>query len=309
MTHVTNMVELTTEIDELKFDPPLILASGILGQTADSMKQVLKHGMGAVVTKSIGEEPRKGHPNPSMVEMEHGLLNAMGLPNPGIDEFEKELQELKVKVDGKPIIGSIFASDSEGFIDLSMKMERMGADAIELNLSCPHAEGYGAAIGTDPKEVKKVVRTVVDAVDTPVFAKLPPVNNIVDSAVVSEEAGADAIVAINTVKAMSINFETRTPVLGNEVGGYSGPVVKPIGLRCVYEIYQEVDIPIIGCGGVTTGRDVLEYIIAGATALEMGSVIHYRGKDAPNKIVSEIEELMGSEDIDSISDLIGTAHK
>jgi len=303
------MVELRTEIDELKFDPPLILASGILGQTSDSMEQVLEHGMGAVVTKSIGEEPRKGHPNPCMVEMEHGLLNAMGLPNPGIKEFEKEFQDLKVKVNEKPIIGSIFASDSDGFIDLSLQMEEMGAAAVELNLSCPHAEGYGAAIGTDPDEVKKMVEGVVGEVDIPVFAKLPPVNNIVDSAVSSEKAGADAIVAINTVKAMAVNFETRKPILGNEVGGYSGPAVKPIGLRCVYEIYEEIDIPIIGCGGVTTGRDALEYIIAGASALEIGSVIHYRGKEAPSKIASEMDEMVKSEGMENISDLIGAAHK
>lgn len=302
------MVELRTEIDELKFDPPLILASGILGQTADSMGQVLGRGMGAVVTKSIGEKSRKGHPNPSMVKMEHGLLNAMGLPNPGIEEFEKEMDELKKKTQ-KPIIGSVFASDTSGFQELSSRMEEMGAAAVELNLSCPHAEGYGAAIGTDPDEVKRMVEAVVREVDLPVLAKLPPVNNIVDSAVSSEKAGADAVVAINTVKAMAINFETKTPILGNKVGGYSGPAVKPIGLRCVYEIYEEVDIPIIGCGGVNTGRDALEYILAGASALEIGSVIHYRGKDAPKKIVSEIEELMRSEEIDNISDLIGTAHK
>ncbi|MGM0510231.1 MAG: dihydroorotate dehydrogenase [Thermoplasmatota archaeon] len=302
------MVELRTEIDELKFDPPLILASGILGQTADSMGQVLGRGMGAVVTKSIGEKSRKGHPNPSMVKMEHGLLNAMGLPNPGIEEFEKEMDELKKKTQ-KPIIGSVFASDTSGFQELSSRMEEMGAAAVELNLSCPHAEGYGAAIGTDPDEVKRMVEAVVREVDLPVLAKLPPVNNIVDSAVSSEKAGADAVVAINTVKAMAINFETKTPILGNKVGGYSGPAVKPIGLRCVYEIYEEVDIPIIGCGGVNTGRDALEYILAGASALEIGSVIHYRGKDAPKNIVSEIEELMRSEEIDNISDLIGTAHK
>lgn len=302
------MVELKTDVGELEFDPPLILASGILGQTADSMKQIIESGMGAVVTKSIGKEPRKGHPNPSMVEMEYGLLNAMGLPNPGIDGFEKEMDELKKKID-KPIIGSIFASDADGFVELSRRMEKMGADAVELNLSCPHAEGYGAAIGTDPEKVRDVVKTVTLKVDIPVFAKLPPVNNIVESAISSEEAGADAIIAINTVKAMAINLETRKPILGNEVGGYSGPAVKPIGLRCVYEIYEEVDIPIIGCGGVTNGRDVMEYLLAGAAALEMGSVIHYRGKDAPKKIVSEMEELMRFEGIDNISDLIGTAHK
>ncbi len=301
------MVDINTRISEITLENPLLLASGILGQTADSMKNILESGMGGVVTKSIGLEPREGHSNPTMIETEHGLLNAMGLPNPGIDVFLKELKNLSRE--SKPIIGSVFAGDKEEFIELSVKMEEGGVDAVELNLSCPHAEGYGAAIGTDPELVKDIVRTVKRNTKVPIFAKLTPFSDIVDVAVAAEEAGSDAIVAINTVQAMAINFETRKPFLGNQVGGYSGPAIKPIGLKCVYDIYQNVDIPIIGCGGITYGRDALEYITAGASALQIGSAIYYRGKDAGALIVEEMKDIMEKEDIKSLVELIGSAQQ
>lgn len=272
------------------------------------MEKLLELGMGGVVTKSIGSNPRKGHPNPTMVELETGLLNAMGLPNPGIDKFLDELKDLRSNIDDKPIIGSVYASTTEEFAELSRKMEEGDVDAVELNLSCPHAEGYGASIASDLELVGEVIISVKEKVDIPVLAKLPPAAQIAETASVSEKAGADGVVAINTVKSMAINFETREPILGNKVGGYSGKGIKPIGLRCVYEIYKEVDIPIIGCGGITTGRDALEYILAGASALQMGSSIYYRGKDAAHKISEEMGELMQKEDIEEIKNIIGKAH-
>lgn len=302
------MERLQTDILGMKLETPFLLASGILDQTSKSMKKLLELGMGGVVTKSIGSNPRRGHPNPTMVELETGLLNAMGLPNPGIDKYLDELKDLRSSIGDKPIIGSVYASTTEEFAELSQKMEKGDVDAVELNLSCPHAEGYGASIASDLELVGEVMISVKDEVDIPVLAKLPPAAQIAETASVSEKAGADAVVAINTVKSMAINFETREPILGNEVGGYSGKGIKPIGLRCVYEIYEEVDIPIIGCGGITTGRDALEYILAGASALQMGSSIYYRGKDAAQKICIEMDELMEKEEIDNIKDIIGKAH-
>ncbi|MFW6141557.1 MAG: dihydroorotate dehydrogenase [Candidatus Saliniplasma sp.] len=301
------MVEIETCISDIHLENPLLLASGILGQTAESMEKVLESGMGGVVTKSIGSEPREGHPNPTMVETEHGLLNAMGLPNPGIDNFLKELKDMSHV--SKPIVGSVFAGDKDEFVGLSLKMEKGGVDAVELNLSCPHAEGYGAAIGTDPDLVSGIVQAVKKETNFPVFAKLPPFSDIVQVAVAAEESGCDAIVAINTVQAMSINFETRKPILGNKVGGYSGPAIKPIGIKCVYDIYSHVNVPVIGCGGITYGRDALEYIIAGASALEIGSAIYYRGRDAGALIADEMKNIMQTEDIDSINGLIGSAQQ
>ncbi len=302
------MVCLEIELEKISFDPPLILASGILDQTAETMKRILDSGAGAVVTKSIGKESRGGHPNPSVVELETGLLNAMGLPNPGIDEFKNELKKLDDTVKQKPIIGSIFASNSDDFVDLALTMEGYGVDAIELNLSCPHAEGYGASIASDQNVMAEVIESVVDQIEIPVLSKLPPSDQIVDKAKIAEKHGSDAIVCINTVKAMAINYETKTPILGNEIGGYSGKGIKPIGLRCVYEVYKEVDIPIIGCGGITTGRDALEYILAGASALQIGTVFKVRGKSAPNKIADEMKELLNKENIKDLESIIGVAH-
>ena len=304
------MIMTRTQVDLLGFDidPPLILASGILDQTAGTMKRMMDKGLGGVVTKSIGMEPRSGHPNPSVVELEHGLLNAMGLPNPGIDEFKAELKKLKNSLSGEPIIGSIFASGPDDFVELARKMSENGADMIELNLSCPHAEGYGASIASDKKIMREVISSVKEEVDVPLLSKLPPSNEIAEKAKVAEESGSDGLVCINTVRAMAINFETRKPILGNEIGGYSGEGVKPIGLRCVYEVYRNVDIPVIGCGGITDGRDALEYFLAGASALQMGTVFRTRGKDAPKKIIDEMEKMMEKEDIVDIEKLIGKAH-
>lgn len=302
------MENLQTDLLGMKLETPFLLASGILDQTSKSMENLLKSGMGGVVTKSIGSNPREGHPNPTMVELETGLLNAMGLPNPGIDTYLEELGNLRVNIGDKPIIGSIYASTTEEFAELAGKMEEGDVDAVELNLSCPHAEGYGASIASDLELVGEVIISAKESVDIPVLAKLPPASQIAEVASVSESAGADAVVAINTVKSMAINFETREPILGNKVGGYSGKGIKPIGLRCVYEIYEEVDIPIIGCGGITTGRDALEYILAGASALQMGSSIYYRGKDAAKKVSKEMCELMEKENIKNIKDIIGKAH-
>ncbi len=302
------MVNLRSRLFGLEFKPPLILASGILDQTAPSMESLVQKGMGGVVTKSIGKKPREGHLNPTVVELETGLLNAMGLPNQGIEAFKEELQRLENAVEEKPIIGSIFASEPKDFADLAEKVALNGADMVELNLSCPHAEGYGASIASDEELMGEVVRTVNERVDVPLLAKLPPSNKIAEKAEIVEGSGADGVTCINTVRAMAINFETQEPILGNDFGGYSGPGIKPIGLRCVYEVYEAVNIPIIGCGGITTGRDALEYVLAGASALQMGSALHHRGKDAAEKISDEMIDLMEKEDIDGVEAIIGSAH-
>ena len=255
------MINLATQIGSLKLRNPLMLASGIMDEDAGSMHKIFKSGAGAIVTKSIGLKPREGYPNPTVVELEHGILNAMGLPNPGIKEFKTEIIELKKsKI---PVIGSVFSSNKKEFVELSKKMQEYGADALELNMSCPHAKGYGLEIGSDPKLVKEITSNVKKSTDIPVFVKISPnLMNIVEIAQSAEKGKADAIVAINTVKAMKIDLELKIPVLSNKIGGYSGKAIKPIGIRCVYEISKNVNIPVIGVGGVTTGEDALEYIMA-----------------------------------------------
>jgi dihydroorotate dehydrogenase (NAD+) catalytic subunit len=295
-------------LSSLKLKNPTILASGLMDEDAGSMKRIFNCGAGAIVTKSIGLKPREGYPNPTIIELEHGILNAMGLPNPGIEEFKEEI--IKLKKSNIPIIGSIFGTNSKEFVELAKKMQSYGVDALELNMSCPHAKGYGLEIGSDPKLVKDITSKVKESSDIPVFVKISPnLINIVEIALSAEMGNADGIVAINTVKAMKIDLELKMPVLSNKIGGYSGKAIKPIGVRCVYEISKNVDIPVIGVGGVTTGEDAIEYFMAGASALQIGSAIYYRGVDVFQKICDEIETWMKEHNYTNISDLIGAAHK
>ena len=278
-----------------------------MDEDAGSMKRVFKNGAGAIVTKSIGLKPREGYANPTVIELEHGILNAMGLPNPGIDNFGEEIKTLKQsKI---PVIGSIFGSNASEFVELAKKMQSYGADAVELNMSCPHAKGYGLEIGADPKLVHEITSKVKKSIKIPVFVKISPnLMNIVEIAKSAEKAKADAIVAINTVKAMKIDLEIKRPVLANKIGGYSGGAIKPIGVRCVYEIAQNVKTPIIGVGGITTGKDALEYIMAGAIAVQIGSGIYYRDIEIFKKINKEIEKWMKDHNYKNLTDLVGVAN-
>ncbi len=279
-----------------------------MDEDAGSMKRIFKSGAGAVTTKSIGLKPKQGYPNPSCLELEHGILNAMGLPNPGIDNYKEEIKELeKIK---QPVIGSIYGKDPKEFLILAKKMEKYGVDAVELNMSCPHAKGYGLEIGSDPKLVRNIVFNTKNSINIPVFVKLSPnLTDIVKIAKAAEKAKVDAIVAINTVKAMKIDIETKRPILSNKIGGYSGPAIKPIGIRCVYDIYKNTNIPIIGCGGITNGSDAIEYFMAGASAVQVGSAVYYREIDVFEKIKNEIKEWMKKHNYKKLDQLIGVAHQ
>ena len=278
-----------------------------MDEDAGSMERIFNCGAGAVVTKSVGLKSRDGYSNPTVIELEHGILNAMGLPNPGIDSFGEEI--LKIKKLEVPIVGSIFGSDPGEFAELAKKMQNYGVDALELNMSCPHAKGYGLEIGADSKLINKITSKVKESVNIPVFVKLSSnIPDLVDIAKSAEKGGADGIVAINTVKAMKIDLELKMPVLANRIGGYSGKAIKPIGVRCVYEISKNVDIPVIGVGGVTTGEDALEYIMAGASAVQVGSAIYYRGVDVFRKICDEMKIWMKNHGYTNISELTGVAH-
>jgi dihydroorotate dehydrogenase (NAD+) catalytic subunit len=249
-------------------DNHLLLAAGILGTTGSSLNRILSSGAGGVVTKSIGPHPKDGHAGPCLIVLEDGLLNAMGLPNPS-KEFVDEIASLQKK----PVIVSIFGGNPAEFALVASWFEGRVA-GFELNLSCPHAEGYGAAIGTDPALVEACTRAV-SVTGIPTWVKLTP--NVTDITVIgkaAERGGASAIVAINTVKAMRISTGMRRPVLGNRYGGLSGSAVFPIAIRCVYELYEACTIPIIGCGGVTTADNVIEMMMAGASAVEIGSAVH-----------------------------------
>jgi dihydroorotate dehydrogenase (NAD+) catalytic subunit len=301
------LIDISTNIGSLSLNNPTILASGIMDEDACSMKRVFDNGAGSVVTKSIGLKPNKGYKNPTFIELEYGILNAMGLPNPGIDEFKGEIDKLKkFQI---PIIGSIFSSSSEGFNELGLKMESYGVNALELNLSCPHAKNYGLEICTNLNLVEKIISNIKNCVNIPVFVKISSnLSDIVKIAKIIENFGGDGIVAINSVKAMKIDLKIKYPVLSNKYGGYSGKAIKPIGVRCIYEIYENVEIPVIGVGGINNGEDALEYIMAGASAIQIGSGVYYRGIDIFNKICNEIKKWMEQNSYYKLSDLIGVAH-
>ena len=302
------MIDITTNIASLKLKNPTILASGIMDVDSGSMNRISECGASAVVTKSIGLKPRKGFQNPTFVELKYGILNAMGLPNPGIEKYKDEIIQLKRS--NIVVIGSIFGKNPREFIELGIKMQNYGVDAIELNLSCPHAKGYGLEIGSDSNLVKNITSMVKNSTDIPVFVKLSSnVSNLVEIALSAEKGNADGIVAINSVKAMKINLELKMPLLASKIGGYSGGAIKPIGVRCVYEISDKVDIPIIGVGGINTGEDALEYIMAGASAVQIGSGIYYRGVDIFSKICKEIKKWMNKNNYNKLSDLIGVARQ
>jgi dihydroorotate dehydrogenase (NAD+) catalytic subunit len=208
-----------------------------------------------------------------------------------------------------PVIGSVFASSPKEFADLATMMVEFGASGVELNLSCPHAKGYGMEMGIDPEMVSKIVREVKDAVSVPVLSKLTPnTHRLVEVAKAVEGAGGDGLVAINTIKAMAISVEFRRPVLSNRYGGLSGPAVKPVGLRCVYDLYENVSIPIIGVGGVTDWRDALEYMMAGAVAVQVGSAIATRGLGVFEEIARGIETYLEETNCHDVMDLVGVAH-
>jgi len=284
-----------------------MLASGIMDEDAGSIKRMIKCGAGAIVTKSIGLQARIGYPNPTLIELNHGIINAMGLPNQGIDLFTNEIELLKSsKI---PIIGSIYGANSKEFLRISNIMEDLGVSAIELNLSCPHAKNYGLELGCDTRIVNKITESVKENTTLPVFVKLSPnVTNIVEIGKAAEDANADAIVAINSVKAMKINIDLRKPILSNKIGGYSGEAIKPIGVRCVYELAANVNIPIIGVGGILNGIDVIEYIMAGASAIQIGSGVYYRGCEIFGKVCNEIKKWMKQHDCKTLKKLIGVAH-
>ncbi len=301
---------LDTIIAGLKLKNPLILASGILDEVGSTMSEIAVQA-GALVTKSVGKEAREGYGNPAVVPLEHGILNAVGLANPGIENYAEEIKE--AKKGGAPVIGSVFSSDFEGFGYLAGKMEEYGADAVELNLSCPHVKGYGMEMGSRPEDVKRSVESAVSSVKIPVFAKFTPnTHNISSLAMAAYESNASGVVAINTLKGMAINADAGMPVLANKVGGYSGPAIKPIGLRLVYEIatmfkIEKVKIPIIGVGGITTGTDAIEYMMAGASAVQVGSAFYYRGKDTMELIAGEIENFLKESGYSSVREVIGVA--
>lgn len=299
---------LYVDLAGLRLANPTMLASGILGLSAESLGNIVKNGAGAIVSKSVGSKPRKGYPNPTVVQASCGLVNAIGLPNPGINEFIKEIREAKNL--NVPLIVSVYGFSAEEYVQVAKEAVDAGVDAVELNVSCPHVGKTGSEIGQDPRILAEVVMRVKAVLRKPVFVKLSPnVANIAEIAEVAANAGADAITAINTVKAMAIDTETAIPILSNKVGGLSGPAIKPIAVRCVYEIYEKIKLPIIGCGGVTNWRDATEFLLAGASAVQIGTAVAIRGPNVFRSIIRGINVYLERKGLESVKEIVGLSHR
>ena len=292
---------------------PLILASGIMGVTKKQMEEVARTGAGIVTSKSLSIEPRKGHETPIIVETDAGMLNAVGYSNPGIDEGIKEFSNWERS---EPFIISITGKNEQEFGTLAKKIEEAKAElnctALEVALSCPHTPGYGLMAGqADPESSGKITEAVCANTDLPVIVKLSPsVPGEVQAAKLSEKAGASAINMGNTLgPGMRIDINRKKPILCFKMGGLSGPAIRPVTIRCIHSIYQEVKIPIIGTGGVNDGKDAIEMMMAGASFIGVGTAIHLRGADAFMKIESEMRAWLNEREYKSVNEVIGVAHE
>ncbi|MBD3191542.1 MAG: dihydroorotate dehydrogenase [Candidatus Heimdallarchaeota archaeon] len=306
---------LETTLCSIKMRNPLMLASGVLGVTASLMTRVSNAGCGAIMTKSIGPKPKEGYRNPTVVELGGGsLINAMGLPNPGCTDFLPELKMAKKNCEA-PIIASIFGESVEEFVRVAETLMNGAPDAFELNVSCPHGGKYGAIIGQDCELVSEITRAIKTTVDVPVFVKLSPnLTDLLPSARAAIDGGADAIVAINTVRAMAIDINYKKPILANKSGGLSGPAIRPIAIKCVYDLYSSIGktVPIIGVGGISKWEDVVEFLLAGATTVQIGTAIAYHQNPRKITLFQELSkglaQYLENEGLSSPSELIGLAH-
>jgi dihydroorotate dehydrogenase (NAD+) catalytic subunit len=303
------MLKLMINICSLKLRNPTMLASGIIGVSGSLLKKVaLEGGAGAIVTKSLTYKPRNGYQNPVIIGTKCGFINAIGLANQGYEEFLKE--ELPIaKESNVPIIVSLAGESLNEFKEMALEAQKRGADAIELNLSCPHVEKHGFEIGNDPELVYNIIKELKKEIKIPIFAKIGLMDNLKDVAIMAEKAGADAITAINTIKAMAINIHSFKPILSNIFGGLSGPAIHPIAIRCVYELYETVKIPIIGVGGIENWIDAIEFFLAGASAIQIGSAIAIKGIEIFKEIINGLEEYLEKNGFKKIDEIVGLAHK
>jgi dihydroorotate dehydrogenase (NAD+) catalytic subunit len=297
----------------LEFPNPLVLASGILGTEAALLHRIARAGAGAVTSKSCGPLPRAGHPNPTVLDWGPGLINAVGLANPGVEAEVQVLREAKPLLAplGVPLIASIYGHTVDEFAQVARRISDAQPDLIEVNISCPNVQAeFGRPFALDAASASAVTRAVKGETTIPITVKLSPnTPDLVPIARAVVEAGADALTAINTVgPGMVIDLESGQPILANRVGGVSGPAIRPIAVRCVYELARAVDVPILGTGGVSSGRDALEMIAAGATLVGVGSAVYGRGPEAFAEIREEMFDWLILHNVGSLYEWRGRAH-
>lgn len=302
-------INLSVRIKTLRLENPTILASGILGLDVATMERVVQNGAGAVTMKSVTLEERRGHDNPIFIQAGNdAFMNAVGYANKGI---RHALAEFGAWKSATPLIGSIVGSTPEEFAMLAVELGRTPIKALEIVLSCPHTPGFGLLAGQgSPKSTGEITKAVRKVTKLPLSVKLSPsIEAVGEVAKAAEAEGADIINMGNTLgPGMKIDINRAAPVLHFKVGGVSGPAIRPIMIRCVYDLYKSVKIPIIATGGIVTGEDAVEAFMAGASAVGIGTGIYIRGLDVFAKVNREIEEFMRLNGYGSITQLTGLAH-
>ncbi len=297
---------LSVEIGRLRLRNPVMTASGTFGYGEEYAPYVDLSRLGAIVVKGLSLKPRMGNPPPRIVETPCGMLNAVGLQNVGVNAFIREKLPFLAQCD-LPVIANIFGESVEEYVKVAeILSQASGVHGLEVNISCPNVKKGGIAFGANPDMAADVTRRVKASTDLPVIIKLTPnVTDITEIAESVEAAGADAISLINTITGMSVDIERRVPHLRNITGGLSGPAIKPVALRMVWQVIQRVSIPVIGLGGIMTARDALEFLIVGARAVQVGTA-HFIHPHAAIDILEGIEDYLEQHQFDDINQLVGT---
>jgi dihydroorotate dehydrogenase (NAD+) catalytic subunit len=306
------IADMSTTLCGVHLPNPTVLASGVLGLSHEIMVRVAHGGVGAITTKSCSIKPRPGHHNPTILEWEAGLINAVGLSNPGMEVMVEEIRAAKEHLAplGVPLIASIFADTIYEFGTAARFISEANPDMIEVNISCPNVDTqYLQMFAADPYVAAQVTRRVKLNTDIPVLVKLSPnVTSLVEIAQAVAEAGADGITAINSLgPGVILDIETCRPVLAHGTGGVSGPAIRPIAVRCVRDICQAVDIPVLAVGGVTSGRDVVEMLLVGATAVGLGSAVAHYGIHVFQQVCDQVKEYMEQHEMENLQELRGKA--
>lgn len=290
----------------LQLKNPVMSASGTFGYGSEFRNFVNLQSLGAIVVKGISLQPRAGNPPPRICETTGGMLNAIGLENVGVAKFISDKMPFLREI-GTPVVVNILGDSIEEYAALAEKLDGVaGISALEVNISCPNVKKGGVAFGTDPAMVKQVAAAVKTSTSLPVIIKLSPnVTDITATARAAEDGGADTISLINTLMGIAIDHRTRRPRLANIIGGLSGPAIKPVALRMVWQVARAVKIPVIGIGGIMTSEDALEFIVAGASAVQVGTA-NLIDPDATGKIIDGIDKFVTESSYQSIQELIGT---
>lgn len=299
------MADLTVRIGEVTLKNPVIAASGTFGFGTEYARLFDPAILGGICSKGITLKPREGNPPPRIWEVPCGLLNSIGLENPGIEAFVREILPRMLEL-GTTVIVNIWGRGPEEYAAMAEMLEGTGAHVIELNLSCPNIPGAGRP-GTMPGKVEMIVAAARAACGKPLWAKLPPEGDLIRAAAAAARAGASAVVVANTFPALAIDIRSRRPVFANVIGGLSGPAVRPLVLRAVYEVTKAVPIPVIGCGGIVGWEDAVEFIMAGAYAVEIGTGNFIDPLCAP-RVIAGLKTFLEQEGIGSLEEVRGCAH-